>query len=253
MPIFQPGAPLDTTDIPQPLGTSAAGAGLGGAAPSDHVHAMPSLSTLSDQDVSLLANGTVPTWNATAGKFVQTVPAPSAALVPLWQTLTSGIPTLPRVYQADSASFSATPASGVEHFTFFRADKSMTVGHIQFQTGGTAASGITYAAVGLYTVSGSALTLVASSSVTTTFSGSYANQSRALASGYAVVTGTIYAVGILQVGTTPASVLGAWYNAAFLGSAPSLAGTAGSGLTALAASEASTSVQQFPFYYELVA
>jgi hypothetical protein len=243
---------LDTSDTPQPLGVASPGTGTNGAAPNDHVHAMPALSQLTDQDVTGLANGTIPTWNSTAGKFTQQVASISAASQPLWQTLTSGIVTLPRLHQDDSGSYGSTPATGVEHFTYFRADKSMTVGHIQFQTGATAAASSTYAAVGLYTISAGTLTLVASCSNKTTFSGTYAQQTCALTATYAVTSGTMYAVGLLQVATTTASVLGAWFNGTYMSSAPLLAGTKSAQAT-LASSTSSLSNQQFPFYYELIA
>jgi hypothetical protein len=245
-------ATIDTTDLPQPLGLASPGTGTNGAAPNDHVHAMPSLSQLTDQDVSNLADGTIPTWSVSAGKFKQQIPTLSAGSQPLWQTLTSGMTTLPRLHQDDSGSYGSTPSTGTEHFTYFRADKSMTVGHIQFQTGGNAAASSTYAAVGLYTISAGTLTLVASCTNKTTFSGTYAQQSCALTASYAITAGTIYAVGILQVATTPASLLGAWFNGAYMNSAPLLAGTKSS-QASLASSTSSLSNQQFPIYYELVA
>lgn len=245
-------AVLDTTDTPSPLGSASPGSGTNGAAPSDHVHAMPALSQLSDQDVTGLADGTIPTWNATAGKFKQIVPTLSAVSLPLWQTLSSGVTTLPRLHQDDSGSYGSTPSSGTEHFTYFRADKSMTIGHIQFQTGSTAAATSTYAAVGLYTVAAGTLTLVASCANMTTFSGSYTQQSCALTATYAIVIGTIYVIGLLQVAATPASMLGAWFNGAYMNSAPLLAGTKAAQST-LASSTSSLSNQQFPIYYELIA
>lgn len=244
---------LDTSDTPQPLGMASPGTGTNGAAPNDHVHAMPALSQLSDQDVSGLADGTVPVWNASAGKFKQQVPALAASGVPLWQALTSGIITLPRAHQADSGSFSATPASGTEHFTYFRSDRSMNIGHIQFQTGGTSASGSTYAAVGLYTVSGANLTLVASCANLTTFSGAYATQSCALTASYGVTGGVVYAVGVLQVATTPASLLGAWFNGAFMNSAPVLSQTKAAQATLASTVTSGLGTHQFPVYFELLA
>lgn len=248
-------AAIDTTHAPQPNGAVSAGSGANGASASDHVHPMPALSQLTDQDTSGLADGTVPTWSASAGKFTQKVPTASSSsttVSPLWMSISGGVTTLPRTHQDDSGSYSATPASGNEHFTYFVADKSMSVGHISFQTGGTAAASSTYAAVGLYTVSSGTLTLVASCANKTTFSGTYSTQSCALSSAYAIVAGTTYAVGMLQVATTTASAIGAWFNGAFMGSAPLLAGTI-SGQTALASSTSSLSNQQFPIYYELTA
>jgi hypothetical protein len=69
---------------------------------------------------------------------------------------------------------------------------------------------------------------------------------------YTLSAGTLYAVGILQVASTPASLLGAWFNGAYLGSAQLLAKTGSTGQTSLPASASSPSnTSQFPIYYEL--
>jgi hypothetical protein len=234
---------IDTTDTPQPLGTASAGTGVNGVSPNDHVHAMPALTSLTDQDVTNLATGTMPVWNATAGKFQQVA-------APLWATLTSGCCTLPRVGSYDSASY-GNPTTGVEHFTYFRADKSMTVGHINFQIGGTAAATSTYAAVGLYTVSSGTLTLVASTANQTGWTNAYYSQSPALTVSYAISAGIIYAVGILQVATTTASFYGAPSSSGTLGNAPALAGTK-SGQSTLASSTSALTNATFPINFELL-
>lgn len=192
-----------------------------------------------------MARGYIPTATA----------ATATAVVPLWQALDTGVTTLPRVHQDDSSSYGGTPGSGVEHFTYFAATRAVTVSTIRFQTGSAAAATSTLARVGLYTVAADgALTLVASCTNKTTFAGTFATQACTLTTSYALVSGQKYAVGLLQVATTPASVLGAWVNAAFMGAAPMLAGTKGSqtDLLASVAAGALPGAHQFPVYYELL-
>lgn len=243
---------INTTDVPRPLGTANPGTGTAGASPSDHVHAAPASTQLSDADPTNLADGTVQVWSATAGKRVErSVPT----VTPLWQAIDAGVTTLPRLHQDDSSSFGATPGSGVEHFTYFLANRSATVNMIRFQTGSVAAATSTLARVGLYTVAANgSLTLVASCANKTTFTGTFAAQTCALTVPYALVAGEKYAVGILQVATTPASLLGAWVNALFLGATPALAGTKASqaDLAASVAAGALPGTHQFPVYFELI-
>lgn len=210
---------IDTTNPPQPpSGAGNPGSGATGAAAADHVH-----------------------------------PLTSSSVVPLWQSIDNGVCTLARGHSDDSGSYGSTPASGVEHFTFFRADKSKSVSTIRFQTGGTGPTGSTLARVGLYTVDPNtgALALVASCANKTSFAGTYAGQTCALTAAYSLVAGSTYAVGLLQVATTPASLLGAWFNGTYLGGTPKLAQTK-SGQADLAAAPTGLGDQQFPVYYELV-
>lgn len=220
-------------------------------------------------------DGTAPQWTAVGTIDTSTIPAANAgngnpgvstkasaadhvhpkdasSYVPLWQTADNAVITVPRGHLDDSGSYGSTPASGVEHLTFFRADKAMTINHIKFGTGGTAASGTTLARVGLYTVSGGTYTLVTSCANKTTFGGSYAQVDCVLTAAYSLIPGTIYAIGNIQVGTTPASIFGAWYNNAYLGSSPALALTK-TGLTDLGATVTGAGTTNFPFAYELTA
>jgi hypothetical protein len=179
-------------------------------------------------------------------------PAAAPLYVPLWMTADSACLSLPRGHLDDSDSFNSTPASGVEHFTFLRADKALTVAHVRFGTGGKTPAGITLARIGLYTVAGGTYTLVASSAAKAGFGGAYGQIDAPLTVPYTLVPGTIYAIGNLQVGTTPNSLFGAWYNNAYLNSSPAMALTK-SGMTDLGASVSGAGTSNFPIAYELTA
>jgi hypothetical protein len=218
---WQPTVTLDTTDTPQSLGTATTGTGTNGASPSDHVHEMPATSQLTDVDTTGIADGTVFTWDATAGKFR---PRP----VPLWMQLNSGEVTIPRV--ADTADF-LSPGTGVISLTYFRAVGTRTIGHIGFQTGSAGVSAPTLAKVGVYSVNASTgdLTLLASSTNQASgFTGSYTGYNVALSASAGITAGSVYAVGILQVATTAANLQGTWANNQFLGLRPRLAASKGS-------------------------
>jgi hypothetical protein len=198
-----------------------------------------------DQIVDQTGTQWVCTAAGTPGTWVSLLPSP------LWAGLTNGEATLPRLGQGDSGSFGDTPASGVLHLTLFRAVTNGTYQHIGFQTGGTAQSAITLSKVGLYSVSGSTYTLL-SGSASSAFSGTFANQSKALGAAQTLTAGATYAVAQLQVGTTPSSTLGSWFNGMVLGGNPDYAFTlaAQSDLPASITSGLSTS--QFPMYYEVL-
>ncbi len=242
---------VNTALVPNPLGTANPGSGTAGAMGADAVLPMPGLAQLADVSLTGITTGQVPAWNATTGKFG--LATPNLTPTPLYATIDNGMTTLPRGHLDDSDSYGQTPASGVEHFTYFRADKSITINTIRFQTAGKAAATSTVARVGLYTVSGGAKTLVASCANKTTFAGTYSAQTCALTAGYVLVSGTIYAIGILQVATTPASLFGMWFNPAYMGATPALAQATGSGKTDLVASSTDQNTSNFPIYYELVA
>lgn len=221
---------IDTSDIPQaPSASPSPGTGANGASASDHIHPLPSL-------IQLEQLGVV-----------------TPAMLPLWGSISSGNITLSRGHQDDSSSYGSTPASGAIHYTYFIAQQSGSVGHIRFQTGSAAQASNTYSNVGLYEVNTTtgALTQVAAGTAAA-LSGTYANQTFTMGTSYSVSLGALYAVGILQVATTPASLLGQWFNGAFLGSGQQLAQTGATGLTSLPASaSAPTSTSNFPIYYEL--
>jgi hypothetical protein len=212
---------VDVTDVPQLLGNANPGLGLNGASASDHVHAMPALSQLSDTLMTTVPNGSAPIFDGTAGKW-----RPGAVIsnAPLWLGASNGETTLPRSHVDDSGSYSNTPASGVLHITYFTASTSRTIGHIAFNTGGTASAGNTKTLVGLYSVNASTgvLTLVASSANMSGLA-SYAQVSAAMTATYTLTAGATYAVGILQVGTTSASLIGAYAQGEYLNKTPYIA------------------------------
>ena len=224
---------VDTTDTPQgPSANPTPGTGANGASAEDHVHPLPT-------SAQLQALGTLTTET-----------------LPLWEWITDGNVTLPRTQQADSGSYGGTPASGTVHYTYFLAQQSMDVGHIRFQTAGTAAATGTYANVGLYSVntSSGALTLMAAGSPVAALNGTYAGQTFALSTAQQVVQGTLYAVGLLQVATTPASLIGQWFNGVYLGGQQAIAQVGATGLTALPTTATKPNgASAFPIYYELVA
>lgn len=226
---------LDTTDTPQPLGTATPGTGTGGAAPRDHVHAMPATTSLSDQDATKLADGTLMRWSATAGKFIQ-VPESLVGFLPNGE-LTMDTDTA----TGDSGSFSQTPASGVCLWSYFIAKRSWAaMKYITLSTAGTAAatpSGIG-AKFGLYSVASNGdLTLMDSTaSITGGLTGTYTTKKVALAGGAQNITaGNVYAIGVIQIGTTSGSTIGAWQQ--ILGSISNVGGvrraSSKSGLTDL--------------------
>jgi hypothetical protein len=211
--------------------------------------------------VGTIDTATIPAANAGAGnpgvsKSASAAdhvhPKDASTYVPLWATADNACLTLPRGHLDDSDSFGSTPASGVEHFTFFRADKPLAVAHVRFGTGGKTPAGITLARVGLYTVSSGTYTLVASSAAKAGFGAAYGQIDAPLTATYTLTPGTIYAIGILQVGTTPNSLFGGWYNNAYLNSSPAMALTK-SGLADLSASVTGAGTSNFPIAYELTA
>jgi len=248
--------PLDTTNAPLALGVASPGAGTAGASPSDHVHAVPALTELADVTSGLTPTaGQAVVWDATAGKWKAGAPA-AAAGSPLWTFINSGEITLPRGHTDDSSSFGSNPASGEMRLTYFRAQNTATRSTVRFQTGGSAAATSTLARIGIYSVdeaTGNLVALLASCTNKTTFSGTYAQQTCTLTASVPLVAGTMYAVGILQVAGTPASVAGQWFNGTFMGAGPKLARKL-TGLTDLPAGPVTSGFAdtQFPVYVELV-
>lgn len=247
---------INFTDAPNPLGTANPGNGLSGAMAADATLPMPALSQLTDVDPVAYVAGQVPAWDPVSGKFKPITP--NSAPVPLWDAINNGVITLSRSHGTNTNDYAGSSGdygyigSGVEHFTFFRADKSITVNTIRFQTGSRGASGSTLARVGIYTVSGDTKKLVASCANKTSFGNSFSQVSCALTSPYALVAGTVYAIGNIQVASTPAGFIGQWINSVFLGGQPPLAQFTSGGLTDLAATSTAASGHQVPIYYELV-
>lgn len=94
-------------------------------------------------------------------------------------------------------------ASGTLHLTYFTARKTETANNIRMLTDGVAATGVTLARMGVYSVAGNGdLTLVAAcASDNTLFTATYSPNQRALTAALSKVKGTRYAVAVLVVGT----------------------------------------------------
>ena len=133
----------------------------------------------------------------------------------LWQQISNGENTLPRLHLDDSGSFSSTPGTGVVLYTLFRARTGGTYKTVTFQTGGTAQSAITLSKAGLYQQTAAGGLTLLSGSASTAFSGTFNANSLTLGTAQALAVNSVYAIGLLQVGTTPASLLGAWFNGMF--------------------------------------
>lgn len=131
------------------------------------------------------------------------------ALLGFFGMSSSVVDTVPRWATATTV---VTPVSGTVYATYFTPLVDLTVGTITVHSSvSNAASGLTLAKMGLYTAAANGdLTLVArSASNTSLLSALNTQYDEALATAggfpasYALVTGTRYAVGIIQVGTTP--------------------------------------------------
>lgn len=101
-------------------------------------------------------------------------------------------------------------ASGTMLLTHWNSKKTFTCPGFTLYTGNTAASGLTLARVGLYTVDDNDnLTLVASNANDLTmFTSTGQVYTRTFSSQVSIIRGQRYALGILQVGTTPATFYG---------------------------------------------
>jgi hypothetical protein len=98
-----------------------------------------------------------------------------------------------------------SPTSGQLTLYGFTAGTSRTITKLGLSVGNTAAAGVTYCALGLYSVNTStgALTLVASTPNTTTAgAATYTPYQIGLSASYALVAGTRYMVGFLMLATT---------------------------------------------------
>jgi hypothetical protein len=164
-------------------------------------------------------------------------------LAKVLQNSTSVVDVLPRFVTYTNLGQS----SGFAYFMFFTAPQSVSVTQISMQSGTTPSASLTLARMGLYTVDSSDnTTLVArTANDTTLFNASNAINTRSFdttggyPSSYSLVAGTRYALALIQVGTTPASVFG--INASqnlILSLAPRMSGNA-SGLSDLPTSRTS--------------
>lgn len=161
------------------------------------------------------------------------------------EALTSGEALFPRTAFTQQQPLVASTLQVI----YWTAVKTETVNTVKTITGGTAASGLTYAAIGLYTVDGSGnLTRAASTADlhTTLWTSTFTKYASSLTSGFSKVAGVRYALGLLAVGTTPPSLFGQFVS--FSGEPPVLAVQV-SGQSTLPASVAVGSI--FPGEFEI--
>lgn len=239
---------VDHETIPSELGAASPGAAPG-ASPADHVHQAPLIGDIGGFNLSGATDGATLVYDGTSGDVV--------ARQPLWDHANSALITLPRITAGQDSKDYAPLAAGTVYLTFFRATSSLNVGHVKFNTGSTAASGSTLAKIGVYSVNETtgALALLGSSpSQASGLGGQFAQPSIALSAAVATVAGSVYAVAALQVGGTPASILGCFHNNQFLGLRPRLSATR-SGQTDLPASitDGQLGDYQLAFFYALTA
>ncbi|HET9690995.1 MAG TPA: hypothetical protein VFP61_07565 [Acidimicrobiales bacterium] len=127
------------------------------------------------------------------------------------------------------ATGSAAPASGTLQLAYFTARKAETEAFAWIYSSTTPAIGLTYAGIGLYAVDGTGNLTLLGSFVGTGMLGAASTQYKqalTVQSGQslALTEGNRYALGVLQVGTTPANLAAAPATAA-PAVAPILAGT----------------------------
>lgn len=129
-----------------------------------------------------------------------------------WSSPSSSVET---TFRHEAMANTIPPSSGNVLLTFFTPLASITISQILMSSGAVASSGLTLARMGLYTVTESAATLVArTASDTTLFAATNTAYTRSLATAggfpasYTLTAGTRYAVGVIQVGTTPAQLVG---------------------------------------------
>jgi hypothetical protein len=140
------------------------------------------------------------------------------------QLMTNGEETAHRLL----TSAAITLTSGTLYLTYFTARKSETITKLMMSVDSIAASGLTYAALGLYTVDGSGNgTLVASTANdTTAFGSTFSLYSPSLSSSYSKVAGQYYAFAVLCTGTTMPSLTGRVGNSNLMATqGPRLTGT----------------------------
>jgi hypothetical protein len=123
------------------------------------------------------------------------------------EALTSGEAILPRYDTQNSVPLSASSVK----FTFWTASTTGTATSVVTSTGDAAASGLTLAKIGVYSVDGSGnLTLLASTADlhASLWTSTFTKYTSSLASSFSRVAGQKYALGCLAVGTTPPHLLG---------------------------------------------
>lgn len=174
------------------------------------------------------------------------------AAIPLWEADDTGFFTLPRSGTNDSDSYGQTPGSGVVHITRFRALRDLLCGNVYFGGGGKAAVNSTHAWVGLAQDNGDGTltTLARSADLTTLISGTYGTRTVPLTSAVQLTRGKLYAVTVLQIADTPASLKGQWLNESYGSSSPRMASSKGA-QTAIPDTLSGLGDHAFPLYYEL--
>lgn len=126
-----------------------------------------------------------------------------------------GESALPRGFTQDIA----TLVSGDIQLTYFTAQRTETIGHVFTETG-DAASGLTVAEIGVYSVASNGnLTLIPATVVSdlTLWTSAFAIYERALTSSWLKTQGQQYALAVLAVGTTPPVLSGVGTSYGFAG------------------------------------
>lgn len=147
-------------------------------------------------------------------------PFGSAVQFPRGEPLTSGEALYPRV----SFTQQQPLVSSTLQIVYWTAAKTETVNTVKTITGGTAAAGLTFAGVGLYTVDAAGnLALGASSGDlhASLWASTFTKYASPVTPGFAKVAGVRYALGLLAVGVTPPNLFGQF--ASFSGEPPILA------------------------------
>ena len=121
---------------------------------------------------------------------------------------TNQISTALDIFDRRFATTSFAPPSGETLWSFFTPVQNFTANNITMCTTGTASAGLTLARMGLYSFNETTATLLAQTATDTALFGiTYQTFTRALLSSVPLTAGTRYGVAVIQVGTTPASIL----------------------------------------------
>jgi hypothetical protein len=177
---------------------------------------------------------TIPPGNKVSGQTGEisdlnnTYIALAASFAAHGEALTSGEAVFARV----AASGSVAMSTEVLVLTYWTAVSSNAACNtVTTATTGTAASGLTYANIGVYSVASNGnLTLVASTGnlSSTLWKSTYTTYVSSLTASFSRSAGLQYALGVLAVGTTPPSLAGAQPAGGFLDVAPLLSGSVSS-------------------------
>jgi hypothetical protein len=126
----------------------------------------------------------------------------------------------------DTIGASPLNASGTVHLSYFTARKTETAANIRMLSDNTAATGVTLARMGIYSVDGSGnLTLIASTANDTTlFDDAYSPYQKAFTASFTKTKGTRYAAAILVVGTGMPTITGITCSGADASLAPRICG-----------------------------